>query len=312
MRIVVAGGSGFIGEPLVRRLVARGDDVAVLTRNPSRVHAGRAVQWDGRTQGAWSDEVAKADAIINLAGENIADGRWTAERKRRLIASRLDATNAIVEALRREPSRKRTLINASAVGFYGNRHDEELDEQSSRGEGFLADLVAQWESAARAAEPLARLVIVRFGVVLAQDGGALAKMLLPFRLGAGGPIASGTQWMSWIERDDVIAMIVWALDNERVRGVYNATSPRPVRNRDFTRALGRALRRPAFMPAPGFMLRIAFGQMAEEALIGGQHVLPRRAESDGFVFGHPSLESALPYVLSGRPADKAAGPNSKN
>jgi hypothetical protein len=297
MRIVVAGGSGFIGEPLVRRLVARGDDVAVLTRNPARVQAGRAVQWDGRTEGAWSEEVAKADAVINLAGENIAGGRWTAERKRRLIASRLDATHAIVEALRREPERERTLINASAVGFYGNRHDEELDEHSSRGEGFLADLVEQWERAARAAEPFARLVLVRFGVVLARDGGALAKMLLPFRLGVGGPIASGAQWMSWIERDDVIGMMVWALDNERVRGIYNATSPRAVRNRDFTRALGRALRRPAFLPAPAFALRIAFGQMAEEALIGGQHVLPRRAESDGFRFAHPSLESALPYVL---------------
>lgn len=298
MRIVVAGGSGFIGEPLVRRLVARGDDVAVLTRNAARVHAGRAVLWDGKTEGAWSDEVASADAVVNLAGENIGDGRWTAERKRRLVASRLDATHAIVEALRRDPSRKRTLVSSSAVGFYGDRKDEELDEQSSRGSGFLADLVEQWERAAREAEPLARLVLLRFGVVLASDGGALAKMLLPFRLGAGGPIGSGRQWMSWIERDDAVSMIVWAIDDEHARGVYNATSPRPVRNRDFTRALGRALGRPAILPAPAFALRIAFGQMAEEALLAGQHVVPRRAEADGFTFAHPSLEAALPHALS--------------
>lgn len=297
MRIVVAGGSGFIGEPLVRRLLSRGDDVAVLTRNPSRVEAGRPLQWDGRTQGAWSEEVATADAIVNLAGENIADGRWTEERKRRLVGSRLGATRAIVEALRGDPARKRTLVNSSAVGFYGDRKDEELDERSSRGTGFLADLVEQWEGAAREAEPLARLVILRFGVVLARDGGALAKMLLPFRLGAGGPIGSGRQWMSWIGRDDAVTMVTWAVDEERVRGVYNATSPRPVRNRDFARALGRALRRPAIMPAPAFALRIAFGQMAEEALIGGQHVLPRRAEGEGFAFGHPSIDAALTHAL---------------
>lgn len=299
MRIVIAGGSGFIGEPLARRLLARGDDVAVLTRNPSKVEAGRPLLWDGRTQGAWADEVATADAVVNLAGENIGDGRWTAERKRRLVASRLDATGAIVEALRRDPVRRRTMVSFSAVGFYGDRKDEELDERSPRGAGFLAELVEKWEGAAREAEPLARLVILRFGVVLARGGGALAKMLLPFRLGAGGPIGSGAQWMSWIDRDDAVAMVLWALDEERAHGVYNATSPRPVRNRDFTRALGRAVHRPAIVPAPAFALRIAFGQMAEETLIGGQHVLPRRAEEEGFTFAHPSIDAALTHALGG-------------
>lgn len=277
----------------MRRLVSRGDDVAVLTRNPVKVRAGRAVVWDARTQGAWSDQVATADAIVNLAGENIGEGRWTGERKRRLVASRLDATGAIVQALRDAPPRNRTLVNASAVGYYGVRPDEVLDETGTRGGGFLAELVENWEAAARAAEPLARLVILRFGVALSPEGGALKKMLLPFKLGAGGPVGSGEQWMSWIDRDDVVRMIEWAIDDQGPRGIYNATAPEPVRNRDFARALGRALHRPAFLPAPAFALRIAFGEMAEEVLLGGQRVVPRRAEREGFRFEVPTLDASF-------------------
>jgi len=299
VKIVIAGGSGFVGQPLVEALLARGDDVAVLTRNASHVRLGRPLEWDGQTRGAWSDAVASADAIVNLAGENIGEGRWTAERKRRLVSSRIEATNAIVEALRRAPSRARVLVNASAVGFYGNRGDEVLDESSPRGDGFLADLVEQWESAARGAEGMARLVVLRFGVVLDRSGGALKKMMLPFRFGAGGPIGSGAQWMSWIDREDVVRIIVWAIDHDRVRGVYNATSPQPVRNRDFTRSLGSAMHRPAFMPVPALALRVMFGQMAEEVLLGGQRVVPRRAAAEGFVFARPALDAALARELGG-------------
>lgn len=300
---MVAGGTGFIGETLVQRLVARGDDVAVLTRNPSKVRAGRGLQWDGRTQGAWSEEAARADVVINLAGENISEGRWTAERKRRLIDSRLNATRAIVEALQEalqhEPARPRTLISASAIGFYGDRGDEVLDENAPRGEGFLAELVEQWESAARAAEPLARLVIVRFGVVLAPDGGALKKLLLPFKLGVGGPIGNGRQWMSWIVRDDALRLVEWTIDNPSARGIYNATAPAPARNIDFSRTLGRVLHRPAFLPAPAFALRIALGQMADEALLASQRVLPTRAVAEGFTFSSPTIEGALREVGKG-------------
>jgi len=288
VKIVIAGGTGFIGEPLVRRLAARGDDVTVLTRNPAKVEIGRGVQWDARTQGAWSAEAASADVVINLAGENIA-GRWTEEKKKRAVDSRLNATHAIVEALKREPSRTRTLINASAVGIYGNRGDETLDEHSSRGSGFLADLVDRWEAAAREAEPLARLVIVRFGVVLAPDGGALKQMLLPFKLGLGGPLGNGRQWMSWIDREDVLRILEWAISNEHARGVYNATAPDPVRNRELARQLGRALHRPAFLPAPAFALRLLFGQMADEALLASQRALPVRLASDGFAFERKTL-----------------------
>ncbi len=293
MKIVVAGGSGFLGQPLVNRLLARGDDVAVLTRDPSHVRAGRALQWDARSQGSWSDDAAAADVIINLAGENIGEGRWTDERKKRLIDSRLHATHAIVEALRRDPSRSRTMINATAVGIYGDRGDEILDESSSRGAGFLADLVERWEAAAREAEPLARLVLPRFGVVLDAEGGALKKMALPFRFGVGGPVGSGAQWMSWIDREDAVRFVEWAVDHESARGIYNVTAPQPVRNRDFARALGRALHRPAIFPAPAFALRLAFGQMAEEVLLAGQRVVPRRAEAEGFVFARPEIHDAL-------------------
>ena len=294
MRIVIAGGTGFLGEPLVRRLLARGDDVAVLSRNASRVRVGRGVQWDGKTQGAWSTEAGDADAVINLAGENIGAGRWTESRKQELIGSRLDATRAIVQALRNAPARTRTLINASAVGFYGfSRGDDTFDENGTRGEGFLAELVEQWETAAREGESLARLVLLRFGVVLSPEGGALQKMLLPFRLGAGGRVGSGRQWMSWVDRDDAVRFVEWALDQPGARGVYNVTSPEPVRNRDFTRALGRALRRPAIVPAPAFALRAAFGQMADEALLGGQRAVPRRAEREGFAFEVPTLDASF-------------------
>lgn len=297
MRIVIAGGTGFIGEPLVRRLVARGDDVAVLSRNPARVLAGRGVSWDGRTQGAWSQEVAGADAVINLAGENVGEGRWTAERKRQLVASRLDATSAVVQALRDAPARDRALVNASAVGYFGfSGGDAVFDENAARGAGFLAELVEKWELAAREAEPVARVAILRFGVALAADGGALKKMMLPFKLGAGGPIGSGVQWMSWIDRDDAVRGVEWALDQPHVRGVYNMTAPEPVRNRDFARALGRALHRPAILPTPAFALRAAFGEMAEEMLLGGQRVVPRRAEREGFRFEYPTLEASLARV----------------
>ena len=299
MKIVVAGGSGFIGEPLVRRLIANGHDVAVLSRNPSKVEAGRGVAWDGASQGSWSAEAATADAIVNLAGENIGEGRWTDARKRRLIDSRLDATRALVEAIHGQPARRRTFINASAVGFYGDRGDESLDESSDRGSGFLADLVVQWEAAARESESLARLVIVRFGIVLAANGGALGKMLMPFRLGAGGPLGTGKQWMSWIDREDVVRLIEWALTGEAVLGTYNATAPQPVRNRDFARALGAALRRPALVPTPALALRLALGaERANELLLISQLVLPERAQREGFTFESPTIARSLARQLS--------------
>ena len=292
MKVAVSGGSGFIGEPLVRRLVQRGDDVAVLSRSPSKVRVGRGVSWNS------VDEISGADAVINLAGENIG-ARWSGERKKRILESRLGATAALVDAMKRQPNRRRTFVSASAVGFYGPGGDELLDDSAPSGEGFLAEVTRRWEEVAREGEGVARVVITRFGVVLARNGGALQKLLPPFRLGLGGPIGSGRQWMSWVDRDDVIAFIEWALDHDTARGTYNLTSPEPVTNRDFARVLGRTLHRPAVMPAPGFALRLVFGQMADETLLSGQRVVPAKATSEGFAFRYPTLEASLRHALAG-------------
>jgi uncharacterized protein (TIGR01777 family) len=287
VKIVVSGGTGFLGEPLVRRLLQRGADVLVLSRNPAKVQSGRGIPWSA------VDEAGSADAIINLAGENVGEGRWTAERKGNILSSRIEATTALVTAMRRARAKPRTFISPSAVGFYGVRDDEILDESSDTGSGFLAAVTRDWEEAARRAEGVARVVIFRFGVVVAKDGGALKKMLLPFRFGAGGPIGSGEQWMSWVDRDDVLRAIEWAIDHPEVRGTYNITAPEPVRNRDFARALGRSIHRPSFMPTPAFALRLLFGEMADEILLGGQRVVPSRATREGFTFAYPTLEASL-------------------
>ncbi len=294
VNIVVAGGSGFIGQALVRALLERGEDVAVLSRDPAKVRDGRGVGWGGA-----AETVRGADAIVNLAGENVGAGRWTEARKQRILQSRVETTRTLVEALRAAPERKRAFISASAVGYFGLRGDEILDESAPSGSGFLAEVVRQWEAEAREADAFARVVISRFGVVLGP-GGPLAKMALPFRFGVGGRVGSGTQWMSWIDRDDVVRLLLWALDNEAVRGSYNATAPEPVTNRDFARALGRALHRPAIMPAPAFALRLLFGRMAEEILLGGQRVVPARAAREGFVFEYPNLDRALAHALKSR------------
>lgn len=298
MKIVVAGGTGFIGEPLVERLVARQHDVAVLSRNPNKVRAGRGVQWDGRNAGPWTAEIDSADRVINLAGENIGAGRWTAKRRKELLDSRLDATNAVVSALLDAPRRNRALINASAVGYYGFDRQLPADEDAPKGTGFLADLVDLWERAAKRAESGARVVILRFGVVLGPHGGVLQKMAIPFRLFVGGRVGSGHQWMSWVERGDALNAIVRAAEDESLRGVYNITAPDPVTNREFTRALAHVLHRPALFPVPGFVLRLLFGDMADEALLGGQPAVPRRAEAAGFAFQFRNIDRALQHALT--------------
>jgi len=268
MQIAVTGGTGFIGRALVQRLRERGDDVRVLKRG----------------------ETASAEVAINLAGESIGQ-RWTAARKQRILESRVNTTDAMVGA------RPRTLISTSGVGFYGLRGDEILDESAATGGGFLAEVTRQWEAAAHRADAFARVVIFRYGVVLGP-GGALEPMMRAFRFGAGGPVGNGRQWMSWVDRDDVIRAIEWAIDNPAVRGTYNITSPEPVRNRDFARAVGRAMHRPSVLPAPAFALRLLFGQMAEEILLGGQRAVPARALAEGFTFRYPTLDESLRHVLA--------------
>ncbi len=298
MKIVVAGGTGFLGEPLVRRLLSGQHQVTVLSRNPNSVRAGKGVEWDGKSAGPWAAEIDDADRVINLAGENIGAKRWTAERKRQLLDSRLDATNALADAMLNARPRSRALVNASAVGYYGFDRQLPADEDAPKGAGFLADLVDLWERAARRAEPAARVAILRFGVVLAADGGALEKMALPFRFGVGGRVGSGRQWMSWVDRDDALNAIEWAVGRDAVRGVYNVTSPEPVTNRDFATMLGRVLHRPSLFPVPGVVLRALYGDMADEALLGGQPAIPLRTERDGFAFQFRNIESSLRHAFT--------------
>lgn len=291
-RIVIAGGSGFIGSALIDDLRTLAD-VAVLSRNPSKVTGARGVKWDPRDQsGEWVREVAEADVVINLAGANISDGRWNDARKRELVSSRVESTRAIVEALRTK-QKERVLVNASATGIYGARGDEVLDETSTPGTGFLSSLAQQWEEEAERASDVARVVIIRIGIVLDRNGGALAKTLPPFRLGAGGVMGSGEQYWSWIDLTDLVALFRWAIETGSASGVYNGTAPAPVTNREFTKTLAGVLRRPAILPAPAFALRIALGEMADALLLTGQRVVPRRAESEGFVFRFPDLKDSL-------------------
>ena len=295
MQIVVAGGSGFLGTALVSRLRRDGHAVTVLTRHPRRT---QDVQWNPYGSSAsWTHVLQNADAVINLAGAPIAK-RWTAAHKREIWNSRVLSTRTLVEAMKSVRRVPATLINASAVGSYGARGSEQLTEESAPGSGFLAALSTKWEKEALAAAPNARVVLLRTGIVLGKEGGALPRMALPFRFFAGGPLGSGRQYLSWIHRDDWTAMVSWALTAGAGSGPLNVTAPHPVTNLEFARTLGRVLRRPAFIPTPTFALRLVLGEMAD-AVVTGQQVLPAKAHAFGFEFTHPELEGALRSIYGG-------------
>ncbi len=293
MRIVVAGGTGFLGAPLVRRLRAEGHFVSGRTRRPRRPQRPHEVAWNpAEVEGPWTAAVQSADAVINLAGESIADGRWTGARKAALRDSRLMATRAIVAAMTRGPRVPAALLNASAVGIYGPHGDAAVTEDTPPGSDFLSSLGIAWEAAAMAAAGRTRVVLLRTGIALDHGGGALRQMAMPFYFMAGGPLGSGRQYISWIHRDDWTGMASWALTTSAVSGPLNVTAPNPVTNAEFAATLGRVLRRPAFMPAPAFALRLLLGEMAD-AILTGQRVLPAKASSLGFQFQYPELEPAL-------------------
>ncbi|HWY47180.1 MAG TPA: TIGR01777 family oxidoreductase [Bryobacteraceae bacterium] len=299
MNITVTGASGFIGNHLIQELLDAGHSIHALGRKRSAglPQAVRFSEWPSTESEPPSEALASADAIVYLAGESVAQ-RWTSEVKQRIRGSRADGTRNLVNALAKQSRHPQVLVCASAIGYYGSRGDETLTETSAPGSGFLAQVVIDWEQAARQAEALGiRVVPLRFGVVLGKDGGALAKMLPPFRLGLGGRLASGQQWMSWVHVDDVIALIRFSLDNSAARGPMNATSPQPVRNAEFTEQLANALHRPAIFPVPKFALKILFGEMAE-VILGSQRVLPKAAQSAGFQFQYPELRPALVRLLS--------------
>ncbi len=300
---VVAGASGLVGRALVAALRAEGWAVRCLVRRPP-ARAGE-FPWDPAAGTIDAAALAGAHAVINLAGENIAAGRWTAVRRERILRSRVEATRTLVLALQAMSERPAVLLNASAVGFYGDRGDEVLTERSGLGVGFLTEVTLAWETHADgAARAGVRTVLLRFGMVLAEAGGALGKMLPPFRLGLGGPLGRGRQWTSWIGIDDAIGAMLHALRDTRVSGPVNVVAPEPVTNAQFAAALGRAVGRPAVLPAPAWALRLLFGAMADEMLLASTRAVPRELERTGYRFRHPTLEVALRAVLA-KPAATA-------
>lgn len=297
MNIVIAGGTGFLGSALTSALDRAGHQCVVLTRRAGTDSPGhaRAAVWrpDGTATGAWAREIENADAVINLSGEPLPAKRWTPAQKAKLVSSRVLPTRSLVAAMAAAPAGARVLLNASGIAYYADS-DRLVDESAPAGSGFLQDLAVAWEGEARKAEAFGtRVVLLRSGVVLHADGGALPQLLPPFRFGAGGPLGNGRQYWAWIHRDDWVRMVVWALENGDVRGPLNVAAPEPAQQRDIARAIGRVLRRPSFMPAPGIALTLLLGEMADDMLLASQRAVPRQARERGFTWTFPTLEAAI-------------------
>jgi len=302
MKIVLAGGSGFLGRALARRLLADGHDVVVLTRQTAGAPAtgdrtiGRDVSWtpDGTT-GAWAAEIDGADAVVNLAGAGIADKRWTTARKALIRSSRVLSTRSLAAAMRASSKRPPVFVQGSAVGFYGaDLSDRVRDESAPPGDDILGDICVAWEAEAHPIAALdVRLVFVRTGIALAMEGGALPLIRLPFKWFVGGRVASGRQYFSWVHRDDWVNLVVWAIMTPTVAGAINGTAPGAVTNAEFSRALGRAMHRPNWLPVPGFALRVLVGEFANAGLVAGQRVAPVRTQQLGFTFAHAIIDEAL-------------------
>jgi uncharacterized protein len=297
MRVLVTGASGRIGEALCGELLGRGDEVVGLTRGPDKAReAEPRIDWH-----AWEPTLERPDAaafdgvegVINLVGEPI-NQRWTDEAKGRIMDSRKVATHNLVGTIEGLATKPKVLVSQSAVGYYGNRGDETIDESSTPGDSFDARVCVEWEAAAHEVEAAGvRLAIVRTGQVMEPDGGILGELLLPFKLGLGGPLAGGRQWVPWIHLSDEVGILVWALDTESVSGVVNGSAPNPVTNKEWSKALGRALGRPAILPIPGFAVEVKFGKEFGKIAQGGQKVLPRRTEELGYAFKWPEIDAAL-------------------
>lgn len=302
MNIVVTGGTGFIGRALCAALSHGGHRMIVLTRNSrsaSNIFESNIlpVEWNGRDTGPLEQALEGADAVINLAGASIAEARWTHARKRLLTDSRVLTTRLLIKTLAQRSSKPTTFISASGIGYYGASDDRQLNEESPRGQGFLADLCQAWEAEAlQAAQFGSRVVILRTGMVLEQDGGALPKMVLPFRLFAGGPVMPGNQWVSWIHRKDHVGLIQWALSTTTIAGPINAVAPEPVTMKTFCEILGHVLHRPSWLPIPGVALSILLGELGT-LMTTGQRVIPEKAMTEGYTFQYPTLKSALQAIL---------------
>lgn len=307
MLVVITGGSGLIGRALTDSLVKDGHEVIILSRSPERVtglpHGAKAVRWDGKTSDGWGDLVNGAKAIVNLAGESIAgDGfipsRWTAERKRRILESRLNAGAAVVAAVKEAQDKPEVVIQSSAVGYYGPQQEKFIDEKSPAANDYLASVCVAWENSTAPVEDLSvRRAIVRTGLMMSAQGGIFSRLQLPFKLFVGGPMSSGNQYYSWMHMQDGIAAMRFLIENEEARGVFNLTAPNPVTSREFGKILGKVMGRPSIIPVPGFALRMALGEVSMTAL-EGQRVIPKHLQELGFEFQYPDLEDALLDVVN--------------
>jgi uncharacterized protein len=297
VNIIIAGGTGFLGGALCERLLACGHHVIVLTRKGGKASSEgspRFVEWNGRDAGALIELMMQDSVIINLAGSSIAGRRWNAEVKRDILESRLGPAKAIVEAVRKSKNMPSVILQASAIGYYGNRGDDLLTEGSGRGTGFLSEVTSQWEASLDQLSDLGvRIIAARLGIVLEHDGGALKKMMIPFLFSMGGPIGDGKQWLSWIHRKDAIEGILHLIGRKDLEGPFNLTSPMPVRMRDFAVIVGRALRKPSWVKVPTFLVRALAGEMGDELLLASQRVLPEKLLSSGFEFAYGDLGMAL-------------------
>lgn len=306
MKVAITGATGFVGSRLVERLHAEGNRILVLTRNPERARKVfpsknfpnvEIVAYTPTESGEWQKSISGCDGVVNLAGESLAEGRWTPERKQAIMDSRKIGTQKIVEAISQANPKPTVLVNPSAIGYYGTSETATFDETSPAGDGFLASVCQTWETEAQKVKELdVRLVILRVGIVLGM-GGAIAKMLPPFKLFAGGPIGSGRQWFSWIDREDLVNLILSSLRRPDIEGVFNATAPNPVRMAEFSHTLGQVLKRPSWLPVPGFALEVLLGDAAV-VVLEGQQVLPKRTLLSGFEYQYPKLKLALENILT--------------
>jgi uncharacterized protein (TIGR01777 family) len=302
-RIIVTGGTGFIGKALCSRLLKDGYEVIALSRSKEKGEKilgteVKVVEWDGRSGQGWLDYANGAHAVVNLAGENIGAGPWTKKRKKAILQSRLDAGRAVVEAVNSVEKKPELIIQASAIGYYGSRGDEIVDESSLPGEGFLVDVVKRWELSTKEVESQkVRRVIIRSSVVLGKEGGVFLRLVKPFRFFVGGHLGSGKQWFSWIHLEDEVEAILFLIEREDSSGIFNLVAPHQTTQKEFVHTMGKIMRRPSWFPVPGFVLRTIFGEMAKETLLSGQRVSPKRLLDGGYRFLYPEAELALMEIL---------------
>jgi uncharacterized protein (TIGR01777 family) len=302
MKIAVFGGTGFVGSRLVEKLHSENNHVIIFTRDAQKANRQfsglEIVKYTPLESGDWQEKVSGCDGVINLAGQPIADSKWTSDYKQKILQSRELGTRKIVEAIKQANHKPQVLVNSSAIGYYGTSETAVFDENSAAGNDFLAEVCQKWETEAEKVTDLGvRLVILRTGIVLGKEGGALAKMLTPFQIFAGGPLGTGNQWFSWIHRDDLVNLFITALKQENMTGTFNATAPYPVRMNELCKTLGQVMNRPSWLPVPGFALQLLLGEGAQ-VVLEGQQVLPKQAQAMGFQYKYPELKSALTQILN--------------